>query len=403
MNILLINQWYPPEGGLGGVVKYNYYITNAYKKLGHRVFVISKLIRGDREYQDKGGIYIFRVKQIGVPWFFLKVPYLGSMLRFLRDLIYSFSVYRKLKALNRRYKIDIVEYAEINSESFFHSIFSSKSIPFIVRCHTPYFILKRYYLKLEKRVIDNPLIFWMEKFCIKRANFITTPSKDLARIIRKELKTPLNKIEVVPNGIDVNKFCPIDLEKHRDGEIILLFVGRIERAKGVFIMGEAFCKLVKVYKDKIIKCVFVGEDRGALTKLKSMLKKGGVIPHVEFRGVVSEEELVKIYQQTDIFINPSLIYESFSYTCLEAMASGVPVIASRIGGIPEVVEDGKTGFLFEPGEVDDLIEKLKILIEDPDKRRKMGKGARKRVEEHFDVCKVAKRNLEIYKSYAREI
>ena len=115
-------------------------------------------------------------------------------------------------------------------------------------------------------------------------------------------------------------------------------------------------------------------------------------------GSTPKEELIHIYQKADIAINPSIIYESVSYTCLEAMACGKPVIASKIGGIPEVVIDGETGLLFEPGSVRDLISSLKILLNDPLRREEMGKAGRKRAEEFFDVLKVAPKNIEIYKS-----
>ena len=392
MNIAIINQWYPPKS-YGGVAKYNYYIANAYKKLGNNVFIISKLPKENKKHSFIDRIHIFYVKQLDIHYFFYKIPYLGGFLRILRDLIYSFRVRSELIKLDKKYKIDIVEYAEINYEGFAHSIFGPKKIPFIVRCHTPYFVLKKYYLRKEFR-FDNPLLYLLERIFIKNAPYITTPSKNLADVITKELKISKENIKVIPNAIDIDKFN-IQKDNKINKETILLFVGRLERAKGIFVLAESFCELVKIYKEKV-KCIFVGKDRGGLLKLKEIFTENKIIERVEFKGEVKEKELINIYNICDIFINPSLIYESFSYTCLEAMAAGKPVVASKIGGIPEVVEDGKTGFLFEVGNIRELVNKLCLLIDNPQQRKIMGENARRRVEENFDVLKIAKINLLIY-------
>lgn len=395
MNIVLINQWYSSETVTGGVAKYNFYIANAYRNLGHNVYIISKLGKGEEIYKCIGGINIYRIRQLKILWPLPKIPFLGSFFILLRDIIYSFSVRKKLFEINKKFKVDIAEYAEVNVEGIAHSIFGPNQIPFVVRSHTPYFVL-RDYLKSEQ-TFRNSLNFWMEKFFIKRAPLITTPSRDLADLLRKSLNIPQEKIKVVPNGIDTNKYRSSDRKRPDIRQTIILFVGRIERAKGVFILAEAFCRLKDIYKKDEVRCIFVGEDRGALSRLKEIFRENDVLDKVEFKGKVSEKELIINYQNCDIFVNPSLIYESFSYTCLEAMSCGKPVIASMIGGIPEVVVEGKTGFLFEPGKAEELAAKLTTLIRNPEKRKQMGEEGRKRAEIYFDVLSVAETNLGIYK------
>jgi len=390
MNIAIINQWYPPYSG-GGIAKYNCYIANAYRKLGHNVFVISSLTKDSKEYDDDEGISVYRIKQMNIPSSFKKTPFLGSFLRFIRDLRYSFVVRNKLIEIDKKFKIDIAEYAEVNAEGFVHSIFGPKRIPFVVRCHTPYNLLKKYYKK-EERSFHSPFIYWMESRFIRKAPLVTTPSKDLAEVIIKTMKIKQEKVMVSFNVIDAKKFYP-KVSSQAD-TIKLLFVGRIERGKGVLVLLEALKEIINLY-GKRIKCVFVGQERQPIAHLFS---QKDVAQNIEYKGKVTDDELSLLYEESDIFINPSLIYESFSYTCLEAMTHGVPAVASKIGGIPEVVEDGVSGFLFQPGNIKELVNKLKTLIDHPAKRIEMGEQARARVEKYFDSMSVAKDVLEKYKN-----
>ena len=401
MNIVLVNQWYSYEKPKGGVGKYNYYLAEACQKLGHKVFIITSLRQGEKAFESFGAIDIYRVKQIIFPWFLSNKFALGAFLRFLRDLLYSFSVQRILAKLNQKYKIDITEYAEINSEGFIHTLFGPKEVPFVVRCHTPYYILKDYYSR-EEFFFSSSLLYWMERVFIRKALQLTTPSNDLKALIAEKFGVNEEKIMTIPNFINTDKFYP---SKHLNDKNIekikILYVGRLERAKGIFVFAEAIKKLIRYYPDKI-EAIFVGADYffknkcSQRTMLSSLLSSEVNSNTVIFKGEVPEKELPKIYSECDIFVNPSLIYESFSYTCLEAMSCAKPVVASNIGGISEVVLDNETGFLFTAGDGEELVDKLKILIDDPYKRNTMGQAARERVKKNFSSLEVVKQNIELY-------
>src|SRR3989338_475553 len=292
MNIALINQWYPPESGFGGVAAYNYYFAHAYKKLGHNVFIITGLPAGEKRYREDDGIRVYRIKRPIFPILLNKAILPKSFLRFLADFIYSFYVRKKLLEIDREFKIDIVEYAEINSEGFAHSLFGPKRIPFVIRCHTPYFLLKEYYSKQERKSIDNILIYRMEKFFIKSAKRLTAPSSHLADIIFQRMNIPESRISVVPNAIDTNKFFPGDKPRDSQEIVRLLFVGRIERGKGVLILAKAFLELSKAYNSRL-RCIFVGPDRtyskrkSALQTVSGLFAKEGILKSVEFKGEIS--------------------------------------------------------------------------------------------------------------------
>jgi glycosyltransferase involved in cell wall biosynthesis len=224
--------------------------------------------------------------------------------------------------------------------------------------------------------------------------------------ISKIFKVNKEGISVVPNSIACDKAVKEDSNFKNQDKVTLLYVGRIERGKGIYTLAEAFLEVTKICKDKV-KCVFIGDicpQYGGPSPQKTLIQfftENNILQYVEFKGEVSEEELFTAYNMCDIFINPSLIYESFSYTCLEAMLCAKPVVASKIGGIPEVVSEGETGFLFEPGRKEELAEKLKLLIDDSQKRKSMGQAGRERVKNKFSSEEVAKQNIELYQKICK--
>src|SRR5881628_2541356 len=111
--------------------------------------------------------------------------------------------------------------------------------------------------------------------------------------------------------------------------------------------------------------------------------------------MVPVEEVVQLYSHAAVFVCPS-VYEPFGLINLEAMACETPVVASAVGGILEVVEDGKTGVLVEPGRPDALVAAIRALLEDPARGRAMGRAGRRRVEGHFSWASVATRTREVY-------
>lgn len=402
MHIALINQWYPPESGYGGIASYNYYMAHAYRELGHRVFVIAKSELGALTFKSDCGVEVHRVPQVQFSYRFNHVPSVGNNLRWLRDILYSRRVKKKLYELHGQYGIDIAEYAEVNIEGFWHAKDLESPIPCLVRAHTPYFVLQKYFSREAAGFLYNPLIIKSEKEFIRRATAITTPSHHLANILLDELSLPAGKIHVTPNAIDVNEFSPASVEDKRDGELLILHVGRLEEAKGVCDLARAFAQLVRGGRCEKARLVYVGEDRSTArktsqkTELLQFFQENGIMDSVEFTGKVGRRELVQWYRRSDICVVPSKMYESFSYTAMEAMACGKPVVASRIGGIPETVDDGKTGILVSPGNVTELKNALEELANNRHMRSKMGEAAREKVKREYSSGAVARQNLDVY-------
>ena len=391
MNILICNQWFPPSS-TGGVAQYNEYVAEGLSEAGHGVVVVSVTEDNSSQHENRNGIHVCRVKMPGIPRMFSRLPLVGRQHRFLRNLLYSKSVCRDLKQIVHNHNIDLVEYADINGEGFFHRKYL-RNVPYIVRCHTPYYLLEQTYDPGEMP-FSCRFLNWMEKKTIKRANGVTAPSQDLAERIERWCELPSNSVVSIPNPIDTDWFCPDPY--YKAGVVTkILFVGRIEKAKGIYVLADAMPKVVKTHTK--VRFIFAGEPRNerGLSDFKSYLNKLGIQEYCEFAGGVTREKLRELYQQCDIFVNPSTIYESFSYTNAEAMACGKPVITSDIGGMPETVGDMIGGLVFRNKDSRDLAEKVSMLILNEELRHKLEKQARKR-SKHYSVVNVIDKIMSFY-------
>uniref|UniRef100_A0A7C2P1A0 Glycosyltransferase family 1 protein n=1 Tax=candidate division WOR-3 bacterium TaxID=2052148 RepID=A0A7C2P1A0_UNCW3 len=213
---------------------------------------------------------------------------------------------------------------------------------------------------------------------------------------------PIGEHRIIPNGIDVEKFnpegekYPFPFEK-RDGEIYILFVGRLELRKGTRYLIQAFNTIGKKYTNTRL---IIGGD-GPLRKSLEKMVKRDVSDRVHFLGFVSSHKLPDLYRSCDIFVSPAIGGESFGIVLLEAMASGKPVIASDNEGYRELVSEGVDGFLFKRKDVAELINKLEILIENPELRHKLGESARLKAL-NYSWTKIAREVLDYYEYALRK-
>ncbi len=171
------------------------------------------------------------------------------------------------------------------------------------------------------------------------------------------------KIQVVPNGVEIRERRDFEGEK-------LVYMGRLTREKGV----EYLISAMRLVRDVDLLIVGGGPDRRRLEEMTAGLR-------VKFIGMVSPEKVYDYLEQAKILILPSL-YEGLPNVILEAMSVGVPVIATRVGGIPDVVKDGQTGLLVEPGSVDELTRGIKKLIEDDNLRKKLANNSFEEVKKY---------------------
>ncbi len=170
----------------------------------------------------------------------------------------------------------------------------------------------------------------------------------------------------------------------------MTFSGRLVERKGVSVLLEAWGKLAKDHQDVLL--VIVGG--GPLEKkLKDQSRELGIEENVKFFGFVNN--IGDYLAATDIFVFPSF-QEGFPNSVLEAMACGIPVISTKIGGVVDVIRDGENGLLVEPGNVNQLADALKKLISDAEYASTLGKNALKTVRENYDINVIANKYVKLY-------
>jgi D-inositol-3-phosphate glycosyltransferase len=207
------------------------------------------------------------------------------------------------------------------------------------------------------------------------------------------------KVVTVPLGVDLDRFRPIDKDEARrqlgfEDAKIILFVGRIEPLKGVDILINAAAMLES---DVDCSVLIVGGDessRSQVAELQGLASDLGIGHRVAFVGAVDHERLPLFYNAADVCVVPSH-YESFGLVAVEAMACGVPVVASRVGGLAGTVKDGETGYLVPWLCPEPFAERIEMLLENESLRRNLGAAAREGVS-RFRWESVASRLLEVY-------
>lgn len=202
----------------------------------------------------------------------------------------------------------------------------------------------------------------------------------------EEFGVPLRKIRFLPHFIDAEIYEPAFSNKG-----YFVFLGRLEKIKGVDVLLRAIqsSKLSQQIKLKIIG------DGSEKTALMDYCERKN-LNSIEFFGFVSEEEKIRIMQGAIMTIVPSVWYETFGLVILESFALGKAVIASRIGGIPEIVNEGENGLLFNPGDSEDLRKKIEYYLCHQEEAALMGESARRKAEEYYAPSRHLDGLLKIY-------
>ncbi len=217
----------------------------------------------------------------------------------------------------------------------------------------------------------------------------------------------------VNNGVDANYFVPAAksrLENSQDAPQ-MLFVGRISPEKGIHDLIDAFIEVTATYPNALLTIIgphiivskemlFDLQPEPEVQALEPYYGvdyleyiKSKIPPHLSdqiiFTGSLAQEQVLSYYQQADVVINPSLS-EAFGMSLVEAMATQTPVVATKIGGMTEIVNDGVTGLLTDPGDIQALANAITTIISEPETAKKMGEAGRKRVLKYYTWEQIAK-------------
>ena len=242
---------------------------------------------------------------------------------------------------------------------------------------------------------------WIEKTAVEAADRVIAVSAKMRDDIIQYFAVDPGRVVTIHNGIDPDQFRRTDrkdaLAKWGVTQPYVLFVGRITDQKGIFHLLEAAPRMPAGVQ--VVLCASAPDTPEIEERLKKALPKH---PNVKWiPAMVPVEEVTQLYSNAAVFACPS-VYEPFGLINLEAMACGTPVVASAVGGIVEVVDDGVTGILVPPARPDDLADAIRKLLDDPARARQMGAAGRKRVEDKFSWASVAERTEQVYREAIEE-
>ncbi len=273
--------------------------------------------------------------------------------------------------------------------------------------------------KVEQLGNAYHLSAWMERTAIESADAIIAVSQETRRDVLRLFAVPPERVHVIHNGIDPDEYIPTAkaeaLVRHGidAARPFLLFVGRITRQKGIIHLVRAIPHIDPALQ--IVLCAGAPDTPEIGREMEAGVasiaaSRPGVI---WIREMLSRPDVIELYTAASVFCCPS-VYEPFGIINLEAMACETAVVATAVGGIPEVVVPDETGLLvdadllpgtFEPADPQDLSRRLadaiNRLARDPALRERFGKAGRRRVLEHFSWNAIAETTLELYRSLAR--
>lgn len=350
LNILqLVNvRWFNASADYGVTV--SYYLS----KRGHNVIIIGK----------EGSPPIKRARELGLN--------VNTQLHFK-----PFSFFRDLKILKEiclYHDIDIINAHRAEGHALAIALRQFSNSPKIIRTRVD---------------IRSPKKNFFNRYIHNNTDLILVPGELIKKKIIESTGISDNKVKVLYGGVDVEKFKRIDGQASLrdrlgiDKDALLIgVVARLDPIKGHLFLIQVAKKLCSMLPD--IKFVVVGKDAEySFDFLNQVSKKNGIEKKIIYAGFV--EDVVSAINSFDVCVLPSLGSEAHPRVLLEYMACEKPVVSADVGIVGEILEDGISGFIVPPGDIDLFVKKIKLLIEDKNLRNQLGRNARKRILERFTL------------------
>jgi len=386
LRIALVSQEYPPVAH-GGIGSQTYLKAHGLVSLGHDVHVISSSQDGKRLDYFDGMIQMTRIPHVDD-----RMPIHTDPVRWIT---YSVEVAKTLTDLNSRTPFDIVDFPEWGGEGYIFLLNQTEwdRVNTVIHLHGP--------LVMFAHTMDWPEIgseFYrvgtqMEGTCLRLADAVFSSSKCSANWCVRHYGVVREQIPILHMGVDTDLFYPLDLPKESRPTIV--FVGKIERNKGVDLLVEAACELASDYPD--LQVWILGRGNADLAdELRAKTLARGLPELLQLPGYIAREKLPLWICRAHVFAAPSVYEGGPGLVYLEAMACGLPVIACEGSGAAEIVIPEENGFLVPPGgDMNMLVKTLRGLLDDPERREIMGARAREYVVKEAD-SKICLKRLETF-------
>jgi len=380
--VCLVTHYFPPHKG--GIEQVSFEQSKRLTEMGYQIDVLTSKYEG-RDRNPVKGIKIYHYPSLNVAKRF-GVPY----------PIISFEAYKMFtKHIG---ECDLVHaHGHVYMASCLAGIVAKKlKKPFIVTQHNT-FIDYRSFLNVVEELNDQSI----GKSVLKNADKITTVSKETMKYVLR-LGADKTKTQVIYNGVDIDTFRPVNKNESRTrlglpkNRKIVLSVRRLVYKNGLGTLIESVPLVAKKHPDVL----FVVAGKGPSRKLiEDRIKELGISQNTTLAGFVPDELLPVYYDAADYFLLPSASGEGLPLVLLEAMACGLPVIATAVGGTPEILKHNKNGILVPPINPKAMAEATSKLLSNEKLATTLGKEARRNVEDNYTWEENVRRLQAIYKEF----
>jgi len=362
LRILTVSISYPPY--TSGVAVVAFSLTKAMKERGHSVGIITSSHTKKYYVQEVGGIKEYRLESIENPF---------------RENYFVPTVQIRMGKIFREFEPDIIHLHDISPTALSLLNIAKNKVPVLYTHHfIPRFIGRHfigegesYIRKLITKGIEGTLTKYITNFANK-CDYITTPTKTIKNHLREYGVT--TAIRPISNGIDSSKFVPKDFNK-KENLPILLYFGRIDRDKSLEVLVKA-----AVHIKVPFRLILAGSGQET-PKLKSLAEKLGVGEKIEFLGFIEEAKKSELFRKASVFVIPSTV-EAQSIVTMEALSTGLPVVAANASALPELVHDGVNGLLFKPENSRDMASKISRLLSSEKLQKEFGDNSLGLIKKH---------------------
>ena len=377
MKILMLTWEYPPRI-VGGIARVVHDLSKRLIKDGHEGTVVTyRDNAGVPEYENDKGVNVYRVDNYMI--------HPNNFIDWIMQLNFNL-IAKATEIINKEGGFDVIHAHDWLVTYAAKSLKNAYDIPIVATIHATEAGRNSGIHDDTQRYINDTewLLTYEATEVIVNSNFM---KNDLQRLFG----LPYDKINVVPNGINLNNFTGIerDYDFRRqyamDNEKIILYVGRLVYEKGIQHLIAAMPKILSNYHDA--KLVIAGKG-GMIDDLKAETSSLGLDNKVYFTGYMDSKKVQKMYKCADVAVFPST-YEPFGIVALEAMLAGVPTVVSDVGGLDEIVTHGVDGMKSYAGNPNSIADSVTALLYDHQLATNISKKARQKVKEQFNWEKIA--------------
>ena len=400
MNICLfsiVTYWH---GVKGGMEIHGKILCEGLVKRGHEVTVISTRHPNGKEYEEVNGIKIYYLVETDFSTYWKK---------------WGKESLKKFEKLNETNSFDV-----ILSQSFSGYYFAKNKKKYrillvsLLQGAGPYITIAKIKVSFKRQSISIVEVFRVSLSYIVHyfilqlptvlgSDLIICASDHVNESVRKWFPVRKKTIYTIMNGIDTIEFSPNEQERNRlrkrlgvrEGELLLMTSGTISKEKGHHLAVEALNILLK--KNIKLKLMIVGNGE-YLTSISSLIDKYGLKGNTILTGFVPNELISNYYNAADIYLIPTFRAEGLPFALIEAMSVSLPIIASKAGGIPNVLQNDKEGLLINPGDTDGIVSKILTLLRNKDLRKSLGASARNKVLNELNAENMVDRTLKVIES-----